>query len=67
MFDSFIKDLKKLKQMKPGLSSALLFGFVALIGIVIIRIGIKQKRQSDIVIGAIITIGSLFIYFLEFF
>jgi hypothetical protein len=67
LFDSFIKETKKIKQMRPGLSSALLFGFVALIGVVIVRIGIKQKRQSDIVIGTIITIGSLFIYFSEFF
>lgn len=67
MFDSFIKRNKKLKQMRPGLSTALLFGFVALIGVVIVRIGIKQKRQSDIMIGILITIGSLFIYFLEFF
>jgi hypothetical protein len=53
--------------MRPGLSTALLFGFVALIGVVIVRIGVKQKRQSDIMIGILITIGSLFIYFLEFF
>jgi hypothetical protein len=53
--------------MKHGQSTALLFGFVALIGVVIVRIGVKQRRQSDIIIGALIAIGSLFIYFLEFF
>jgi hypothetical protein len=53
--------------MKQGLSAAFLFGFVAAIGLVIVRIGVKQKRQSDIIIGSVIAIGSLFIYFFEFF
>ena len=53
--------------MKQGLSNLILFGFVAAIGVFITRIGVKQKRQSDVMIGIIITLGSLFIYFLDFF
>jgi uncharacterized membrane protein len=53
--------------MRQGLSTALLFGFVAIIGAVIVRIGIKQKRESDIIIGMVIIVGSLIFYFLEFF
>jgi hypothetical protein len=55
-----------MKQMKINLPAACLFGLVG-IGIVIIRIGIRQKKNGDVMIGALIAVGSLLVYFLEFF
>jgi len=31
------------------------------------RIGMKQKRQGDIIIGVVIIIGALAVYFFEFY
>jgi hypothetical protein len=53
--------------MKFDLPIACLFGLVGIIGIVIIRVGIKQKKNGDVMIGVLITIGSLLVYFMEFF
>jgi hypothetical protein len=57
---------RKNKQVKHP-SMAYLFGFVCTIGIVVMRIGMKQKRQGDIIIGVVIIIGALVIYFFEFY
>lgn len=50
-----------------NLPLAFLFGLTGAIGIVVIRIGMKHKRQGDVMIGALITVGSLLIYFIDFF
>jgi len=44
-----------------------LFGIIAIIGIVVTMAGIRQKRNGDIMIGVLITIGSLLVYFIDFF
>jgi hypothetical protein len=53
--------------MKHNLPMASLFGLTGVIGVIVMRVGIKQKKQGDIMIGALITVGSLLIYFLDFF
>lgn len=53
--------------MMHNLPLAFLFGLTGAIGIVVIRIGMKHKRQGDVMIGALITVGSLLIYFIDFF
>lgn len=53
--------------MKHNLPMAFLFGLVGVIGIVIIRIGIKQKKSGDVIIGVLLAMGSLLIYFFDFF
>ena len=53
--------------MNHNLPMTFLFGFVCAIGIAVNRIGVKQKKTGDIVMGALIAIGSLLLYFLESF
>lgn len=54
-------------QMKQNLPMAILFGLVCAIGIIVTRIGVKQKRKTDVMIGVLITTGSLLVYFIDFF
>lgn len=65
MLNNFIKHKDQL--MHKNLPIALLFAFVGVIGIVITRMGIKQKKASDIAIGVFIMVGALLFYFIEFF
>jgi hypothetical protein len=53
--------------MKHNLPMVFLFGIIAIIGIVVTMAGIRQKRNGDIMIGVLITIGSLLVYFIDFF
>lgn len=53
--------------MKHNLPMASLFGLIGAIGIIVTRIGIKHKKQGDVMIGVLITVGSLLVYFLDFF
>ena len=53
--------------MEHNLPMAFLFGLVGIIGIVVAKAGIKQKREGDIMLGVLITVGSILLYFFEFF
>lgn len=53
--------------MKQNLPMAILFGLVCAIGIIVTRMGVKQKRKTDVMIGVLITTGSLLVYFIDFF
>lgn len=66
MFNNFIEERKSSK-MKHNLPMAFLFVLIGIIGIVVARAGIKQKREGDIMLGVLIIIGSVLLYFFEFF
>ena len=53
--------------MKHNIPMAFLFALVGLIGLVVTRIGIRQKRAGDVMIGILMTIVTLLIYFADFF
>jgi hypothetical protein len=53
--------------MKHNLPMAILFGLVCAIGLIVTGIGVKQKRKADVMIGVLITTGSLLVYFIDFF
>lgn len=53
--------------MKHNLPMNFLFAFIAVTGIMTTTIGVKQKRTGDIIIGILMTIGCLLLFFLEFF
>lgn len=65
MLDNFRKE--KNKHMKHNLPMASLFGLTGAIGVIVMRMGFKHKKQGDIIIGALIAVGSLLIYFIDFF
>lgn len=53
--------------MTNNLPMVILFGLVCAIGIIVTVIGVKQKRRADVMIGVLITTGSLLVYFIDFF
>lgn len=53
--------------MKHNIPMAFLFALIGIIGIIITRIGIRQKRISDVMIGILMAIFALLTYFIEFF
>ena len=66
MLNNFIEKGNS-QQMKHNIPMAFLFALIGLIGIIVTRIGIKQKREGDVMIGILMTIVAMLIYFIEFF
>jgi hypothetical protein len=50
--------------MKHNLPTTFLFAFIAVTGIIVTATGMRQKRTGDVIIGILMALGSVLIFFL---